>query len=270
MSKFKRNLIKAIFILLVFLAFLGLFVKRFEQPRGKIASSLGPTREEGIVIIVYDGDTIKVRFKDGLLKKVRLIGIDAPEIGDQRENVKFWAQMARRFAFFYLFRKQVRLSYDWQLEDKYERLLAYVWTEEGLFNDFIIREGYAFVFLKFPYRKDYQEKFKRSEEYARKNKRGLWKEEDFPQIQVHETKYHLGRILKVGYKCSTLETKRQFLFLHSPDKEFSALIPKENLSQFPDSKDYLNKNLLITGFLEEYRGQPQIIVYFPHQVKIID
>ena len=83
--------------------------------------------------------------------------MDSPEIDDTREKVQFFAFMAKRFSFFHLYKKEVKLSYDWELEDKYGRLLAYVSTEKiGLFNDYLIREGYAFVFLKYPYRKDYE------------------------------------------------------------------------------------------------------------------
>ena len=173
MGKYKKSLIRAIFILFVFLVFFGLFVKRLKHPLNEFPSSSDYSREVGVVTAVYDGDTIKVRFKKGLEKKVRLIGINAPEIDDEREEVLFLAYMAKRFAFFHLYKKEVKLSYDWQLEDVYGRLLAYIWTDKELFNDFIIREGFASAFLKFPFRKDYQERFKESEKFARENEKGL-------------------------------------------------------------------------------------------------
>lgn len=268
MNRFKRSLIKAIFILLVFLAFFGLFTKRFKQPTGEFPSS-GSVKKNEVVVVVYDGDTVKVRFRDGSLRRVRLIGINAPETQDEREEVRFRALVSRRFTFYHLYKKEVSLAYDWQLEDKYGRLLAYIWIDEGLFNDFIIREGFAFVFLKFPFRKDYQEKFKESENFARINGRGFWKEGNLRQINFKEARKHLGELISVEYKCSSLKTKRQFLFLNSAKEEFAALIPLGNLSHFPDSNSYLNKNLLVTGFLEEFKGQPQIVVYLPFQVKII-
>lgn len=270
MNKLKKSLIKAIFIILVFLAFFGLFTKRFKQPLREFPPSHGSSQEAGVVVVVYDGDTIKVRFKDESTRKVRLIGVNAPETQDEREEIQLRAHISKRFAFCRLYKKEVRLTYDWQLEDKYGRLLAYVWTDEGLFNDLIIREGFALVFLKFPFRKDYQDKFKESEDYARKNGRGFWKKGNFHLIGFKEAKEHLGGLISVKYKCSSLESKRQFLFLNSENQGFSALIPSERLSLFPDSNSYLNKNLLVTGILEEYRGQPQIIVYLPSQIKIID
>jgi len=151
----KKNFSKLSFALIFFLATFGFFSKRlFQHEQGRDSSF----PESGLVTAVYDGDTIKVRFKNEKERKVRLIGIDAPEIGDSKEEAKFRAQMARRFAFFYLYRKTVKLSYDWEIEDKYDRLLAYVWTEkQGLFNKFILSEGFAAVFLKFPFK--YREEF---------------------------------------------------------------------------------------------------------------
>jgi len=255
MGKYKKSLTRAIFFFIVFLVFGGLFVKRLRQPLDGFPSSSDFPQELGVVIAVFDGDTVKVRYKSGLQRKVRLIGIDAPEIDDEREDVKFLAYMSKRFAFFHLYKKEIKLSYDWQLEDEYNRLLAYVWTEKGLFNDFILREGFASAFLKFPFRKDYQERFKESGKFARKNGKGFWRKGNFPQIRPPEARYHLGKLISVEYKCASHETKRQFLFLNSSKKAFSALIPQENLALFPDRKNYLHRNLIVTGFLEEYRGQ---------------
>lgn len=266
----KKGLIRAAFILFIFLSFLGLFVRSLRQPLNEFPSSSEYHQEAGVVLAVYDGDTIKVRFKSGLQKKVRLIGIDAPEIDDEREEIRFRAYMAKRFVFFHLYQEEVKLSYDWQLEDEYARLLAYVWTKEGLFNDFILREGFASAFLKFPFRKDYQKRFQESEELARENKRGFWRTGNFPQLHPQEARDYLGQLISVRFRCTSLETKRRFLFLNSSQKTFSALIPEKSLSLFPDWKNYLHRNLIATGFLEGYRSQLQIMVFLPSQVKIIN
>ena len=52
-----------------------------------------------MVIAVYDGDILKVRFDEGSEKRVRLIGIDVPETNDSREEVRYRAHMAKRFVF---------------------------------------------------------------------------------------------------------------------------------------------------------------------------
>jgi len=270
MGKFKKSLFRSIFVLIVFLALLGLFLKRLRQPLGESLPSSGHQPKAGVVTAVYDGDTIKVKFKHSLEKRVRLIGIDAPELDDERERVQFLAYLAKRFSFFHLYKKEVSLSYDWQLEDEYGRLLAYIWVDNRLFNDFILREGFASAFLKFPFRKDYQKRFKDSEKFARKNGKGFWSQENFPRIRPLEARDYLGKLVSVVFKCTGLEKKRQFLFLNSSWKGFSALIPQERLSLFSGWENYSNRNLEATGFLEEYKGQLQILIGVPCQLEILD
>ena len=255
--------------LLIFLSVLFLFIVRFKHQEQESVAAPSSSSEKGIVTAVFDGDTIRVKLNNGSHRKVRLIGVNAPEIGDKRKKVKFHAFLAKRFSFYYLYKKRVELSFDWQREDKYGRLLAYVWIGEELFNNFIIREGFASAFLKYPFRKDYQKIFMKSEKYARKMKKGLWIEGDFPVISTEEARSRLGELVCVKFRCLDLESKRNFLFLCSGgERDFAALIPQENLNSFQKPGSFLNKNLLVSGFLEEFYQQPQVVVYFPDQVKI--
>jgi micrococcal nuclease len=264
MKKYKKNYSKFI---LTYIFFLAIFVFSSERLIHNDQGRGSSFPESGLVTAVYDGDTIKVRFKNEQEKKVRLIGIDAPEIEAEREEAKFRAQMAKRFAFFYLYRETVKLSYDWEIEDKYDRLLAYIWTEkQGLFNKFILNEGFAAVFLKFPFK--YREEFIEAEREARKLEKGLWKKGPYPSISVNDTRAYLGKLLSVKYACSRVQAKGKFIFLYSPGDEFSTLVPLENVSLFPELKSFKGKVLIVTGFLEEYKGKPQIVAFFPRQIKI--
>ncbi len=224
--------------------------------------------KNGLVTAVYDGDTVAVKFKNGQRKIVRLIGIDTPELEDSRENIKFLAFMAKRFTFYHLYGQKIGLSYDWPLEDKYDRLLAYVWTErEGLFNKFIIKEGFAYAFLHFPFRNEYREEFIEAEREARRFGRGLWRKEPYPSIALDELKDHIGTIVSVVFFCHRWVRKRKFLLLGPSGDEFAALIPQEKILDFPKSSSLKGKNLSVTGFLEIYKGQPQIMIFLPGQLK---
>jgi micrococcal nuclease len=266
MSSFKKNYPRLIFIPLFFLGFLGLFGKGvFPCEQEKSA----PFPETGLVTAVYDGDTIKVRFESGLEKIVRLIGIDSPEINDLREEERFYAFMAKRFAFYYLYGKTIKLSYEeGELEDKYGRLLAYVWTErQGFFNRFILEEGFASSYLYFPFR--YRKEFIKAEEEAREQKKGFWQKGRYLLIQASEARSHIGSLVSVQFICSRVEAKGKFVFLHSSPEDFSALIPRENISLFPEVKSLEGQELSVTGFLEEYKDKPEIVVFFPGQIKVI-
>lgn len=263
----KKTLPKIVLGLLCLILVLSFCCKRILNIQPNLDSS---HPEQGSVVIVYDGDTIEVEFDNHTNRKVRLIGIDAPEIGHSNEETQFQAYMSKRFTFHHLFRKQVKLSFDKELEDKYGRLLAYVWTDkEGLFNRFILQEGFAFAYLFFPFRDDYRQAFEEAEEEARRFKKGFWRNDSYQKVSTSDAINHLGKIVSVVFFCSQLRPHKDFLFMHSLRDDFAGLIPEENLSNFPDPKIFKGKTLSVTGFLEEYKGQPQILLFLACQIKIV-
>ena len=127
------------------------------------------------VINVVDGDTIKINM-NGTTETLRLIGIDTPETVDPRKPVQCFGKEASNKAKELLSGQKIRIEKDLiQGErDKYDRLLAYIYREDGLFyNKYIIEQGYAHEYTyNLPYK--YQAEFKVAEKYARENQLGLW------------------------------------------------------------------------------------------------
>ncbi len=137
-----------------------------------------------VVRQVVDGDTLIL--DSG--QKIRLIGVDTPEIHDdvyRNQNhakkhgrdprvVDRYALLAKDFLSQSVLHQKVRLEYDWQREDKFGRTLAYVYRESDglLLNEELIREGYGFAYTRFPFK--YSEVFKKNETAARRNRKGLW------------------------------------------------------------------------------------------------
>jgi micrococcal nuclease len=118
---------------------------------------------------VVDGDTLLLTNGE----KVRLIGVDTPETKHPKKPVQYFGKEAYLFAKRMVEGKEVRLEYDWQRRDKYNRLLAYVYLLDGTFlNAEIIKQGYGFAYTRFPFK--YLEEFRRYEREARENGRGLW------------------------------------------------------------------------------------------------
>jgi micrococcal nuclease len=123
---------------------------------------------------VIDGDTIIVNIGDQE-ERVRLIGVDTPETVHPQKPVEYFGKEASKFTKSMVEGKRVRLEYDWQRRDKYGRLLAYVYLEDGtLLNAEIIKQGYGFAYTRFPFK--YLEEFRQYERDARNNSKGLWKE----------------------------------------------------------------------------------------------
>lgn len=127
------------------------------------------------VIRVIDGDTVEV-VVNGKKESIRLIGVDTPEVHDPRKPVQCFGKEAWDKAKELLHGKQVRLESDASQgdRDKYNRLLRYVFLEDGTFvNKALVSQGYAHEYTyRIPY--TYQIEFQQAENDAREQKKGLW------------------------------------------------------------------------------------------------
>ena len=127
------------------------------------------------VIRVVDGDTVILNI-DGQKTRVRLIGIDTPEsvAEDKSRNVKE-GKIASKYTKNLLENKKVRLEFDDEKEDVYERKLGYVFLDDEFINEKLLKEGMAKLYTKTTNQK-YSERLKKAEEYARESKKGFWKD----------------------------------------------------------------------------------------------
>lgn len=142
--------------------------------------------EDILVKRVVDGDTLVL--ENG--ERVRLIGIDCPEMHESEklyrqaqrsktdiQTIMALGRRAYQFTRDLVQAKRVRLEFDVDRYDRYDRLLAYVYLKDGTFvNAKILQEGYASL-LTIPPNVKYVDLFQRLYQQARENKRGLWKEE---------------------------------------------------------------------------------------------
>ncbi|MCX6744294.1 MAG: thermonuclease family protein [Candidatus Parcubacteria bacterium] len=120
---------------------------------------------------IVDGDTFVLETKD----KVRLLGVDTPELHHPKKPVQCFAQEAKDFTSRQVLNQKVKLTFEGQPRDRYGRVLAWIWYGPGykkLLNAEIISQGYGFSYRKYPTSR--LEEFNRLEREARKNKRGLW------------------------------------------------------------------------------------------------
>jgi micrococcal nuclease len=125
-------------------------------------------RRDATVTRVSDGDTIRLSG----LGRVRLIGIDTPEVFGRQEC------FGRRASGFVkrLLPPGTPVSYRLGAEsrDRYGRALAYVWLEDGRFlNLLLVSRGYAQP-LTIPPNVDFAGRFRDAAAAARDAGRGLW------------------------------------------------------------------------------------------------
>lgn len=212
-----------------------------------------------------------MRFNDGSSRRVRLIGVDTFERDDPSEEKRYWAEMATRFAVQNLLGKTVRLSLDQDEEDRFGRILAYVWLEGAEpFNRILIGEGYSPAFLKYLYRRDYRESFGRAEADARRLGKGMWRKGEPAPLTAAEAGSHLGQYVCVRFRCGRLSEGRKYFFLWSDDRRFQALVSKDRVSRIlPDPGSYQGKELTATGVLEGEAAFTKIYVLFRRQLAVL-
>jgi micrococcal nuclease len=134
---------------------------------------------------VKDGDTIVLT--DG--RKVRYLGMDTPELSSTNPKELEMARLAKKVNAELIQGVKLRLEYDVERYDQYNRLLAYVFLADGrMVNEELVRRGLARVLLKFPNLRFRDELIKAQRE-AITNRVGLWQE-----LPVAQEDHYVGNI----------------------------------------------------------------------------
>ncbi len=156
-----------------------------------IREDLSPQPDIALVTKVIDGDTIEVSISGSpspakergsggeVLKtspvrteKVRFLGVDTPETVHPEKPVQFFGKEASDYAKAQLSGKTVRLEYDHERRDDYNRVLAYVYVGDRFFNAELIQKGYGRALLAFPFK--FSEEFAKMQKKAQADQVGLW------------------------------------------------------------------------------------------------
>jgi micrococcal nuclease len=122
---------------------------------------------------VIDGDTFQIDREIKGADTVRVIGADTPETKDPNAPAEPFGEEATEYAERILEGQRVALVPGKDPTDRYDRLLAYVWSEDGFFNLSLLREGYARVLSIEPNTR-YERCFEAAEEAAKEAEVGLW------------------------------------------------------------------------------------------------
>lgn len=140
-------------------------------------------KQQFIVTRVIDGDTIDVATHPGAAPtRVRLLGVDAPEMRSEDGKPQYWAEEAKRYAAARSGNKAVILKLEpTQTRDRYRRLLAYVHVSDSeTLNIALVRDGQAYADRRF--RHTMRSMFEQAENAARKKGTGLWKDVEPAQM----------------------------------------------------------------------------------------
>ena len=146
-------------------------------------------QQKTIVTRIIDGDVIQVLY-GGVEKRIRLIGIDAPEsridrkaLNDANMNehdIEAIIEMgAKAKAYVNGLIKRgdfITIEFDVKKKDRYGRLLCYVYLSNGkMLNEEIVKAGYANI-KAIPPNVKHKDRFLNAFKFAKETKRGLWDE----------------------------------------------------------------------------------------------
>lgn len=145
-----------------------------------------PAQQAAQVVMVHDGDTVTLQM-DGKRYRTRLIGMDAPEMGQEP-----WGRKAKDHLREIVKRSggKVFVETDITRHDKYDRLLVYLWLDDTrMVNELMVKDGYAVLFTIQPNSK-YADRFRKAQRFARENKVNIWGPHGLTERPIEYRKKH--------------------------------------------------------------------------------
>ncbi len=149
------------------------------------------------VAAVFDGDTFRTRSGE----KVRLLGINTPEVAHGHQPAQAYGGQAKRKLMALLSNQLVQLRLDREKRDKYGRTLAQVYLRDGRWvNAIMVQQGLAHVYTFAP-NFYWADRLLKAERRARNDMRGLWKSARWRVLDAGDIKNrHIGQFHLVrGY-----------------------------------------------------------------------
>jgi micrococcal nuclease len=119
-----------------------------------------------------DGDTLLLADHT----RIRLLGVDTPETKRPEAPIEPWGPEAHEFTRAHVEGRMVRLEFDKERHDKYDRVLAYVYLGDWFLNEELIRAGMGRAITNHPYSEAMKRRFRAAEREAKEKRRGIWSE----------------------------------------------------------------------------------------------
>ncbi|MCG6539492.1 thermonuclease family protein [Pseudomonas sp. KSR10] len=204
------------------------------------------------VATVIDGDTL--RLVDG--RRVRLIGVNAPEVGRKGRSAEPFAEAAKRRlqALVNASGGRVGLRLGQEASDHYGRLLAHAFDSHGEnLEAVLLAEGLGF-FVAIAPNTLLAECHLAVEQQARLAGKGVWHQ---PPIASAE-RLRRGGFALVRARVDRLETNRGGVWLEL-DGPLVIQVPREAVASFADSlKDLPGKQVEARGWVIDRKGRADL------------
>jgi len=231
---------------------------------------------EGRVTLVIDGDTLEV--SSG--KQVRLTGIQAPKLPLGRTGFETWPLAAEAKAELEALSldQPVSLQFTGERRDRYDRLLAQVYTDDGLWlqGEMIVR-GFARVY-SFADNASPASQLLALEREARAARRGIWALPYYdvrpPEPEKLLTDLGSFQLVEGVVQSAALVRGRTFLNFGADYKtDFTVTIAPKDLKRFSaaqvDPQSLEGKHIRVRGWLTSFKG-PSMELDHPEQIELLE
>jgi len=217
---------------------------------------------------IPDGDTIHLA--DGT--KVRLIGINAPEVAHRDDPAEPGGPEAQRFLRALLADKKVRLEVGPEATDKYDRTLAHVFTRDGANVAVrLLHAGHAFA-VTHPPNTQRARRYSAVEGRAREAGRGIWARPYYAIKPASGAKDLRNTFRRVRGRVATVTPKRKYVYLGFASG-FQAFLRKDQTGTFNKAgkgpEALLGQTVVVRGWIHIRDGTPRIRLRHPLQIESV-
>ena len=216
---------KLLFFLLLFSSLLLFPSISFSQD--DVCSHLSFDKRQ-VVTHVYDGDTVKLANGE----KIRLIGINTPEMNYDTGSPEPYAKKAKQLLEKHVLKKKIGIKYGKEKKDRHKRRLGHLFLLDGTnVQHEILNSGLAFH-IAIPPNLWQHDCYKKTEQEAKKKHLRIWKSPYFKPINANRVnKSKLGFKQVSGKIESVLATKKTIWIKFSEKMAIAMLESLKNLSK---------------------------------------
>ncbi len=215
---------------------------------------------------IVDGDTLHLQDD----RKIRLIGINTPELGHRGEasdpfGLQAWQAVWKLLAN----NKKVGLYYDRERKDRYKRTLAYVVLPDGTsIEEYLLRQGLAVSIVVLPNDRNLS-CYRTLEKQARKSGKGLWQLPEMQWFQAAKLSAKAEGYRFVSGQVLAYNESRKYLYLKL-SKNLSVQIARKDQKKFEHLKSLVGKKIQVRGWIHRYKGKQNLRLRVRDNLELID
>lgn len=265
----------AFFVSVVLISTLIIVASSFNNSAN--AGTCSPSRVTGSfekvkVKWVYDGDTVLLTDK----RKIRIIGIDTPEVKHHRQSGQAFGAKARE-ALRELLKKhkyRVLLKFGSEKKDRYQRLLAHVYLPDKTnISTWLLEKGFAKT-LSIPPNIKLADCYKQAERVAQRQSLKIWRLKQNQLKSINSLSSRFKGYVRLQGKVHEVKDYRKTKVIELDRGSGSPIvikIKKKHLNYFKhiSFNKLIDRKIKVTGMIKKRRKKRILYLSHPSQLEII-